>query len=179
MAELESQVSPLPAGWGTTGDPGEEEEAMSAPDSIRVTGERGETSLSRDAYGHQVPLWELCPRGGTRTFSLGAWQVRTLELERSQHKLLLESLQQRHKEDLDLLESAHRYQALAWAPLLCQVLAYSPVHLPWGGSAGLLPKSIPGAGRHRAVSMWTWWGQRAAPRVSQGGSPLSPTLSHG
>ncbi|KAF1484731.1 hypothetical protein FQV18_0010083, partial [Eudyptula minor novaehollandiae] len=35
-------------------------------------------------------------------------QVRTLELERSQHKLLLESLQQRHKEDLDLLESAHR-----------------------------------------------------------------------
>ncbi|XP_042658717.1 fas-binding factor 1 isoform X2 [Tyto alba] len=35
-------------------------------------------------------------------------QVRTLELERTQHKLLLESLQQRHQEDLDLLESAHR-----------------------------------------------------------------------
>ncbi|KAK1196738.1 FBF1 factor, partial [Pygoscelis papua] len=35
-------------------------------------------------------------------------QVRTLELERSQHKLLLESLQQRHQEDLDLLESTHR-----------------------------------------------------------------------
>ncbi|NXW03026.1 FBF1 factor, partial [Fregetta grallaria] len=34
-------------------------------------------------------------------------QVRTLELERTQHKLLLESLQQRHREDLDLLESAH------------------------------------------------------------------------
>lgn len=35
-----------------------------------------------------------------------------LELERTQHKLLLESLQQRHQEDLDLLESAHRYRAL-------------------------------------------------------------------
>ncbi|NXC76258.1 FBF1 factor, partial [Anhinga anhinga] len=35
-------------------------------------------------------------------------RVRMLELERTQHKLLLESLQQRHQEDLDLLESAHR-----------------------------------------------------------------------
>ncbi|KFQ92665.1 Fas-binding factor 1, partial [Nipponia nippon] len=35
-------------------------------------------------------------------------QVRTLELEQTQHKLLLESLQQRHQEELDLLESAHR-----------------------------------------------------------------------
>ncbi|NXL41245.1 FBF1 factor, partial [Podilymbus podiceps] len=35
-------------------------------------------------------------------------QVRSLELERTQHKLLLESLQQRHQQDLDLLESAHR-----------------------------------------------------------------------
>ncbi|NWI33896.1 FBF1 factor, partial [Sula dactylatra] len=35
-------------------------------------------------------------------------RVRTLELERTQHKLLLDSLQQRHQEDLDLLESAHR-----------------------------------------------------------------------
>uniref|UniRef100_A0A8C9ENU0 Fas binding factor 1 n=1 Tax=Pavo cristatus TaxID=9049 RepID=A0A8C9ENU0_PAVCR len=35
-------------------------------------------------------------------------QVRMLELEQTQHKLLLESLQQRHQEDLDLLESAHR-----------------------------------------------------------------------
>ncbi|NWH77388.1 FBF1 factor, partial [Piaya cayana] len=35
-------------------------------------------------------------------------QVRTLELERTQHRLLLESLQQRHQEDLELLESAHR-----------------------------------------------------------------------
>ncbi|NXK26621.1 FBF1 factor, partial [Arenaria interpres] len=35
-------------------------------------------------------------------------QVRMLELERTQHKLLLESLQQRHQEDLDLLENAHR-----------------------------------------------------------------------
>lgn len=152
---------------------------MFPPNSVRVTGERGETSLSRDAYGHQVLLWELYPRGGTRTFSLGAQQVRTLELERTQHKLLLESLQQRHQEDLNLLESAHRYQALACAPLLCQVLAYSPAHLPWAGSAGALPKPIPGAGRHRAMSMWTWWGQRAVPCASQGGGPLSPALSHG
>ncbi|XP_035414824.1 fas-binding factor 1 [Cygnus atratus] len=37
-------------------------------------------------------------------------QVRMLELERTQHKLLLESLKQRHQEDLDLLERAHRSQ---------------------------------------------------------------------
>uniref|UniRef100_A0A8C0GTQ3 Fas binding factor 1 n=1 Tax=Chelonoidis abingdonii TaxID=106734 RepID=A0A8C0GTQ3_CHEAB len=35
-------------------------------------------------------------------------QVRKLELERSQQKLLLESLQQRHQEDLELIENAHR-----------------------------------------------------------------------
>uniref|UniRef100_A0A8C8X8N3 Fas binding factor 1 n=1 Tax=Panthera leo TaxID=9689 RepID=A0A8C8X8N3_PANLE len=35
-------------------------------------------------------------------------QVRKLELERTQHQLLLESLQQRHQADLELLESAHR-----------------------------------------------------------------------
>ncbi|XP_054077257.1 fas-binding factor 1 isoform X2 [Rissa tridactyla] len=35
-------------------------------------------------------------------------QVRMLELEQTQHKLLLESLQQRHQEDLDLVENAHR-----------------------------------------------------------------------
>lgn len=114
------------------GDPGGGEGAVSAPNSIRVTGERGETSLSRDAYGCQVLLWELCPQGSTRTFSLGAWQVRTLELERTQHRLLLESLQQRHQEDLDLLESAHRYQALACTPLLCRVLALQPCPSPLG-----------------------------------------------
>nr|KAF6455999.1 Fas binding factor 1 [Rousettus aegyptiacus] len=35
-------------------------------------------------------------------------QVRKLELERAQHKLLLESLQQRHQADLELIENAHR-----------------------------------------------------------------------
>uniref|UniRef100_A0A8C5EZE5 Fas binding factor 1 n=1 Tax=Gopherus evgoodei TaxID=1825980 RepID=A0A8C5EZE5_9SAUR len=35
-------------------------------------------------------------------------QVRKLELERNQQKLLLESLQQRHQEDLELIENAHR-----------------------------------------------------------------------
>lgn len=36
-------------------------------------------------------------------------QIRRLELEKSQQKLLLESLQQRHQEDLELIEKAHRY----------------------------------------------------------------------
>ncbi|XP_053425506.1 fas-binding factor 1 isoform X2 [Nycticebus coucang] len=35
-------------------------------------------------------------------------QVRKLELERAQHKLLLESLQQRQQADLELIESTHR-----------------------------------------------------------------------
>ncbi|KAM5309130.1 fas-binding factor 1 isoform 2-T4 [Glossophaga mutica] len=35
-------------------------------------------------------------------------QVRKLELERAQHELLLESLQQRHQADLELIENAHR-----------------------------------------------------------------------
>ncbi|XP_066469876.1 fas-binding factor 1 isoform X2 [Tiliqua scincoides] len=35
-------------------------------------------------------------------------QVRRMELEKSQQKLLLESLQQRHQEDLELIEKAHR-----------------------------------------------------------------------
>ncbi|KFP65608.1 Fas-binding factor 1, partial [Cariama cristata] len=39
-------------------------------------------------------------------------QVRLLEVERTQHKLLLESLQQRHQEDLNLLENAHRSRVM-------------------------------------------------------------------
>ncbi|XP_063098120.1 fas-binding factor 1 isoform X7 [Cavia porcellus] len=35
-------------------------------------------------------------------------QVRKLELERAQHKMLLQSLQQQHQADLELIESAHR-----------------------------------------------------------------------
>ncbi|XP_077019985.1 fas-binding factor 1 isoform X2 [Tamandua tetradactyla] len=35
-------------------------------------------------------------------------QVRKLELERTQHQMLLESLQQRHQADLELIETAHR-----------------------------------------------------------------------
>ena len=115
-------------------------------------------------------LWELCPLGGTRSFSPGARQVQTLELARAQDRVFLESLQQRHQEDLDLLQSTHRYpQARAHAPLVCQGLAYSPVPLPRAGSAGVLPRSVPGTGRPRAVWVWSWWGQRGAPRVSQGG----------
>lgn len=68
-------------------------------------------------------------------------QVRMLELERTQHKLLLESLQQRHQEDLDLLESAHRYRALT---TLYHILAYSPFLLPWVGLQESFPNPSPG-----------------------------------
>ncbi|CAO2646134.1 Fas-binding factor 1 [Lemmus lemmus] len=43
----------------------------------------------------------------TRLAELEA-QVRKLELERTQHSMLLESLQQRHQADLELIEDAHR-----------------------------------------------------------------------
>ncbi|XP_074967288.1 fas-binding factor 1 isoform X4 [Phalacrocorax aristotelis] len=56
-----------------------------------------------DASGYQAVLLSA----QARVAELES-RVRTLELERTQHKLLLESLQQRHQEDLDLLESAHR-----------------------------------------------------------------------
>lgn len=48
---------------------------------------------------------------------LTVFQVRKLELERAQHKLLLESLQQRHQADLELIENAHRYALpCLWPP---------------------------------------------------------------
>ncbi|NXE12851.1 FBF1 factor, partial [Lophotis ruficrista] len=61
--------------------------------------------LYEDASGCQAALL----RAQARVAELES-QVRTLELERTQHKVLLESLQQRHQEDLDLLESTHRSQ---------------------------------------------------------------------
>ncbi|KQK85520.1 hypothetical protein AAES_39330 [Amazona aestiva] len=45
--------------------------------------------------------------------------VQMLEMERTQYKLMLESLQQRHQADLDHLESTYRYQALTSAPRFC------------------------------------------------------------
>ncbi|XP_054702867.1 fas-binding factor 1 isoform X8 [Grus americana] len=62
---------------------------------------------SRDASA-LVPIALFPGEQETQGLAPLAQQVRTLELERTQHKLLLESLQQRHQEDLDLLESAHR-----------------------------------------------------------------------
>ncbi|NXW29109.1 FBF1 factor, partial [Phaetusa simplex] len=59
--------------------------------------------LYEDATGCQAALLSA----QARVVELES-QVRMLELERTQHKLLLESLQQRHQEDLDLLENAHR-----------------------------------------------------------------------
>ncbi|NXE27751.1 FBF1 factor, partial [Ardeotis kori] len=61
--------------------------------------------LYEDASGCRAALL----RAQARVAELES-QVRTLELERAQHKALLESLQQRHQEDLDLLESTHRSQ---------------------------------------------------------------------
>lgn len=57
---------------------------------------------------------------GPKGPSLLLSQVRKLELERAQHKLLLETLQQRHQADLELIENAHRYpvQGLRGAPRL-------------------------------------------------------------
>lgn len=49
-------------------------------------------------------------------------QVRKLELERTQHSMLLESLQQRHQADLELIEDAHRY-------LLSPVLGAARAHV--------------------------------------------------
>lgn len=62
-----------------------------------------------------------------------------LEMERTQYKLMLESLQQRHQADMVHLESTYRYQALTSAPLFCQVLACSLISLPRLGMLGHFP----------------------------------------
>ena len=36
------------------------------------------------------------------------FQVRTLQLERDQSQMLLENVQQRHKQDMEIMESAHK-----------------------------------------------------------------------
>nr|XP_033702821.1 fas-binding factor 1 isoform X2 [Tursiops truncatus] len=58
--------------------------------------QRGTAELQADLLQSQARLAEL------------EAQVRKLELERTQHLLLLESLQQRHQADLELIDSAHR-----------------------------------------------------------------------
>lgn len=35
-------------------------------------------------------------------------QVKTLQLERDQSQMLLENVQQRHKEDMELIENSHK-----------------------------------------------------------------------
>lgn len=35
-------------------------------------------------------------------------QVKTLQLERDQSQMLLENIQQRHKQDMELVENAHK-----------------------------------------------------------------------
>lgn len=46
--------------------------------------------------------------GGTRMFSVCFWQVRTLEMQRTQQEQLLDFLHQRHQEDLDLITHGYR-----------------------------------------------------------------------
>lgn len=77
------------------------------------------------------------PASPPSTLSLVPSQVRKLELERTQHELLLESLQQRHQADLELIENAHRYPALPAAPWASQ--AHGPAQdrcAPRGPSGG-------------------------------------------
>lgn len=99
------------------------------------------------------------------TFSPDAQQVQTLEMLQEEQKLLLESVQRQHQEDLDLLKSTHRYQALACAPLR------SHQHCPLGdkdqGSVPLPARPQPG---HST-------GQQLRVQGSDCGGRSSPCLS--
>ncbi|XP_058140730.1 fas-binding factor 1 isoform X2 [Dasypus novemcinctus] len=64
--------------------------------AAQVQLQRGTAELQGELLQSQARLAEL------------EAQVRKLELERTQHQLLLESLQQRHQADLELIETAHR-----------------------------------------------------------------------
>ncbi|KAB1265359.1 Fas-binding factor 1 [Camelus dromedarius] len=72
----------------------------------------GTAELQADLLQSQARLAELEAqvrgRGAAGSGFGQGTRVRKLELERAQHKLLLESLQQRHQADLELIESAHR-----------------------------------------------------------------------
>uniref|UniRef100_A0A8B9J0Y1 Fas binding factor 1 n=1 Tax=Amazona collaria TaxID=241587 RepID=A0A8B9J0Y1_9PSIT len=74
--------------------------------------------LYKDASGCHAELL----RAQARVAELES-QVQMLEMERTQYKLMLESLQQRHQADLDHLESTYRYQALTSQPMV----GYFPV----------------------------------------------------
>ena len=160
VAELESQVSPIANWMGTTGDPGEGEGAMSAPDSIRGTGERGETSLSRDvnktlsaavgalSLGQHKVLLSGCPTGPDSEDGADSIQPKAGEAPAAPQGGLGSS-----REHLQV-------PGCRLCSLFLSGPCLQPCPSPWGGSGGVLPKSIPGVCRHRAMSMWTWWGQR-------------------
>uniref|UniRef100_A0A8C6JG18 Fas-binding factor 1 C-terminal domain-containing protein n=1 Tax=Melopsittacus undulatus TaxID=13146 RepID=A0A8C6JG18_MELUD len=95
------------------------------------------TYLYKDASGCHAELL----RAQARVAELES-QVQMLEMERTQYKLRLESLQQRHQADLDHLESAYRYKAFTSAPLFCHVLTCSPIHLPRLGMLGTLVQEM-------------------------------------
>ncbi|XP_010595250.2 fas-binding factor 1 isoform X3 [Loxodonta africana] len=64
-------------------------------------------TCQRQVLAAQAPLQAELLQSQAQLAELEA-QVRKLELERTQHTLLLDSLQQRHQADLELIESAHR-----------------------------------------------------------------------
>jgi len=40
-------------------------------------------------------------------------QVRGLQLDRDQSQMLLDNIQQRHKQDMELVENAHKYDIIS------------------------------------------------------------------
>uniref|UniRef100_A0A674JSJ9 Fas binding factor 1 n=1 Tax=Terrapene triunguis TaxID=2587831 RepID=A0A674JSJ9_9SAUR len=83
--------------------------------SLTSESRKGDTSNAgiSGEHGLQGVTWGTVSHPSQAGFSLAhlgdfPHQVRKLELERNQQKLLLESLQQRHQEDLELIENAHR-----------------------------------------------------------------------
>lgn len=161
--------------WGSTNNPvgGEELYLLQMASGWQGRGQKppspGMPSAARWCFGNSVP------RAAPGPSPLGAPQVRMLELERTQHKMLLESLKQRHQEDLDLLERAHRYRALTHSCPLCCDLVYSSVLFPCCGRAGLLPKSVL---RWASTEPHQFW-PGGDPQVSQGEGLCSPALSCG
>ncbi|KAM4673921.1 fas-binding factor 1 homolog isoform 2-T2 [Amazona ochrocephala] len=68
VAELESQVNHIACWIRTMGDPGKGEGVVSAPDNVRVTGERRSLPVQGCLWSLRAAM-NLCPCGSTRTFS--------------------------------------------------------------------------------------------------------------
>lgn len=159
MAELESQVNPIFACWmGGYKLLSGRRRTISSPNSIR--GEEkppspGMPAATRCCYGS-------CVLRAAQRPTLHVQQVRMLELERTQHKLLLESLQQRHQEDLDLLESAHRYRILTHPPHVTSLPMALSSLCGWDCKKAF--QIHPWVGRHKVMLLLTHWGFMDEPK---------------